>query len=129
MSNEQKISDLIGRIFISLIFLWAGIAKITDYAGKQGYMESVGVPGILLPLVIILEIGGAIAVVLGWKTRWAALALAIFCILSAFLFHFDFSNQMQSILFMKNIAIAGGFAVIFAHGAGQLSLDYKFNKS
>lgn len=125
MSNEQKISDLIGRIFISLIFLTAGINKITGYAGTQGYMESAGVPGIVLPLVLILEIGGAIAVIVGWKTRWAALALAIFCIISAFLFHFNFGDQMQSIMFMKNIAIAGGFAVIFAHGAGELSLDHK----
>ena len=92
-------------------------------------MESVGVPGMLLPLVIILELGGAIAIIVGWKTRWAALALAIFCIVSAFIFHFDFSNQVQSIMFMKNIAIAGGLAVIFAYGAGEYSLDNRLGKS
>jgi putative oxidoreductase len=79
----------------------------------------------LLPLVIFLEIAGAIAIIVGWKTRLFAFALAGFCILSALLFHMDFSNQVQTIMFMKNLAIAGGFLALFAHGAGDLSLGKK----
>ena len=82
-----------------------------------------GVPGMLLPLVIAVEIGGAIAVIVGWQTRWAALALAGFCILSAFLFHFNFDEKMQMILFMKNIAITGAFLLLFVHGPGQWALN------
>jgi len=105
------------------MFLTSGIGKITGYAATQSYMDSVGVPGSLLPLVIIVEVVGAIAVIVGWRTRWAAAALAGFCIVSALLFHADFSDQSQMINFMKNISIAGGFLVIVAFGAGPLSLD------
>ena len=86
-------------------------------------MESVGVPGSLLPLVIAVEILASIAVIVGWPTRLAALALAGFCVLSAIFFHTDFANQMQMIMFMKNIAIAGGFLILVAHGPGAYALD------
>ncbi|MCX5915446.1 MAG: DoxX family protein [Deltaproteobacteria bacterium] len=125
MSGIYKISGLLGRILISFIFLQSGINKIGGYKATLGYMESKGVPGMLLPLVIFLEIAGAIAIIVGWQTRLFAFALAGFCILSALLFHMDFSNQVQTILFMKNLAIAGGFLVLFAHGAGDLSLGKK----
>jgi putative oxidoreductase len=125
MSGIYKISGLLGRILISFIFLQSGINKIGGYKATLGYMESKGVPGMLLPLVIFLEIAGAIAIIVGWKTRLFAFALAGFCILSALLFHMDFSNQVQTIMFMKNLAIAGGFLVLFAHGAGDLSLGKK----
>ena len=116
--------NLTGRIFIAAIFLMAGIGKLgAGYAGTQGYMESMGVPGILLPLVIALEIGGAILVIAGLWTRLAALALAGFTVVSAVLFHADFSDQMQMIMFMKNFAIAGGFLFLAANGAGAWSLD------
>lgn len=120
-----KVSDLIGRIFLAAIFFMAGLNKISGYAGTQGYMESQGVPGMLLPAVIALEIIAPILLVIGWQTRYAALALAGFTLLSGFLFHFNFADQMQSIMFMKNIAIAGGLLLVFAHGAGALSLDAK----
>lgn len=113
----------VSRFLMAAIFLMAGISKIGQYAGTQGYMESVGVPGALLPLVIALEIGGALALIVGFRTRWAALALAGFTILSALLFHLNFADQMQSILFMKNISMAGGLLVLAAHGAGAWSLD------
>ena len=122
MSGIYKISGLLGRILISFIFLQSGINKIGGYKATLGYMESKGVPGMLLPLVIFLEVAGAIAIIVGWQTRLFAFALAGFCILSALLFHMDFSNQVQTIMFMKNLAIAGGFLVLFAHGAGELSL-------
>lgn len=108
---------------ISVIFVLAGFDKITGYADTQGYMESVGVPGMLLPLVIAVEIPVAIAVILGWQTRLAAFALAGFCILSAVIFHNDFGNQMQMIMFLKNIAIAGGFLMLVASGPGAYALD------
>ncbi|WP_416224146.1 DoxX family protein [Thiohalophilus sp.] len=92
---------------------------MTGYAGTQGYMESMGVPGMLLPLVILLEIGGALALIVGWKTRWAAWALA------AIIFHSNFADQMQSVLFMKNLAMAGGLLILAAHGPGVLSLGKK----
>ncbi len=119
-----KTAELTGRVLIAAIFLMAGIGKLgAGYAVTQGYMESMGVPGILLPLVIALEIGGAILVIAGLWTRMAALALAGFTILSAALFHADFSDQMQQIQFMKNFAIAGGFLFLAVAGAGAWSID------
>jgi putative oxidoreductase len=105
--------------------LLSGINKITGYAGTQAYMESQGVPGILLPLVIILEIVAPILVVIGWQIRIAAWGLAGFSILAALLFHMNFADQMQMIMFMKNLTIAGGFLVLATVGAGELSLDHR----
>ena len=116
--------DLIARIFIAALFLMAGVGKLgSGYAGTQGYMEAMGVPGVLLPLVIALEIGGAILVIAGFWTRIMALALAAFTVLSALLFHLDFSEQMQQIMFLKNFAIAGGFLFLAIKGAGAWSID------
>ena len=116
----DKITNLSGRILMAVLFLMAGINKLgAGYAGTQGYMEAMGVPGALLPLVIALEIGGALALILGWRTRPVAFALAAFSIASAVIFHGNFGDQMQSILFMKNIAIAGGLLVIAAQGAAR----------
>lgn len=116
--------NLTGRILIAVLFLMAGIGKLgAGYAGTQGYMESMGVPGMLLPLVIGLEIGGAILIISGLFTRMTALALAGFTILSAVLFHADFADQMQQIMFMKNLAIAGGFLFLAIAGAGAWSVD------
>lgn len=115
--------SLLGRIGLSLIFIISGWGKIAGYAATQGYMESVGVPGALLPLVIALELGGGLAIVAGAFTRWFALGLAIFSIASALLFHFDLADQMQAMAFWKNFAIAGGFLLLAANGPGSLSLD------
>jgi len=117
------ITELAGRVALAAIFLLAGLNKITAYAGTQGYMESVGVPGALLPAVIALELIGAALLIVGFQTRLAALALAGFSVVSALLFHFDLADQMQFILFFKNIAMAGGFLVLAANGAGALSID------
>ena len=113
----------IGRALMAIIFIHAGITKIFGYAGAQAYMEAAGVPGMLLPLVILLEAGGGIALLLGFFTRWTALALAGFCILAALLFHLKPDDQMQMISFMKNITIAGGFLVLAGAGPGALALD------
>jgi putative oxidoreductase len=119
----EKVSQFVARVFLGHIFLLAGVSKVGAYAGTQGYMESVGVPGMLLPLVILLEVGGGLAIIAGWKTRWTAIALAAFSVASAAIFHNNFGDQIQMIMFMKNIAIAGGFLLLAAHGAGAYSLD------
>lgn len=118
-------TQLFGRVLMSSIFIMAGINKISGYAGTQGYMESVGVPGALLPLVILLEIGGGLAILFGWQTRIAAFLLAGFTMLSAVIFHANFGDQMQSILFMKNMAMAGGLLFLVAGGISAWSIDAK----
>jgi len=123
VNSLEKSANLAGRILIAAIFLLAGIDKVGGYAGTQAYMESAGVPGILLPLVILLEVGGAAAIVAGWQTRIVAALLAGFSIASALLFHANFADQMQSVMFLKNLAIAGGFLILATRGAGPLSLD------
>ncbi len=123
-TNLQHGATLAGRILLAAIFLAAGIGKLgAGYAGTQAYMASQGVPGALLPLVIALEIGGAVLLIAGWWTRFAALALAGFTLAAAALFHANFAEPMQQILFLKNVAIAGGFLMLVAHGAGAWSLD------
>lgn len=122
MDNFIKLT---GRILLAHIFIIAGIGKITGYAGTQAYMAMHGVPGALLPLVILLELGGGLALILGWKTKWASYALALFCIVAALIFHHDFANTMQRINFMKDLAMAGGFLILAVSGPGALSLDKK----
>jgi len=119
----DKASQLIARIFLGHIFLLAGISKIGGYEATQGYMEAMGVSGMLLPLVIALEILGGLAVIIGYQTRWASIALAGFTVLAAVLFHNNFADQTQMILFMKNIAITGGLMLLATHGAGAYSLE------
>jgi putative oxidoreductase len=125
MNTIEKFAELAGRILLSIMFLLSGFGKITGYAGTQAYMASQGVPGALLPVVIAVEVLGAVAIILGWKTRVAAFLLGGFTILSALIFHSNLQDQMQMIMFLKNAAIAGGFLFLVAHGAGALSLDRK----
>lgn len=120
-----KFIELAARILLSVMFFVSGLGKIGSYAGTQAYMESQGVPGILLPLVIVFEVVAPILVVIGWQTRIAAWALAGFSILAALLFHMNFADQMQMIMFMKNLTIAGGFLLLAARGAGELSVDHR----
>ncbi len=128
MNTLQNFAAPTGRFLLALIFFISGLTKISQYAGTQDYMEAMGVPGVLLPLVILVEVVGGLAIILGWNTKYAAIALAGFSILSAVLFHADFSNQAQMISFMKNIAIAGGFLTLFVHGPGAFALDNRANK-
>jgi len=125
----EKAATLIGRILLGHIFLLAGISKISGYAATAGWMEAMGVSGGLLPLVIALEIGGGLALILGFQARIAALGLAVFSIISAVIFHAELSDQMQSILFMKNFAMAGGLLYVAALGAGAWSIDAKIRQS
>ena len=119
----NNFATLLGRVGLSLLFIISGFGKVAAYAGTQQYMESQGVPGALLPLVILTELGGGLAILGGLFTRWVAIALAGFSVISALIFHHNFGDQMQAINFWKNIAMAGGFLVQFAHGAGAYSID------
>ena len=121
-----NILDLVGRILISALFLLNGVFKISNYDGTVDWMESFGIPGILLIPAIILEIVGPILIVLGYKAKIAAGLLSLFCIATAIIFHNDFSDQMQLGSFLKNIALAGGFLFIFMNGTKDFSLDRKF---
>lgn len=118
-----------GRLFLALIFFMSGVNKIFAYGATQGYMDAMGVPGALLPLVIFAEVVGGLAIILGWKTRLAAVALAGFSIMSGVLFHADFADQTQMAMLMKNVAIAGGFLMLFAQGPGAYALDNRINKA
>jgi putative oxidoreductase len=120
---SRGIIELAGRILLALLFLFTGLSKIGAYTGTAAYMSSSGVPGFLLPLVIALEVGGSVAIIVGWHTRIVAFLLAGFTLLSALIFHTHFADQTQLIMFMKNASITGGFLLLVAHGAGPLSLD------
>lgn len=119
----NAVLSLLGRAGLSLIFIIAGWGKIAGYAATQGYMESMGVPGALLPLVIALELGGGLAILLGVFTRPIAIALAFFSVVSALIFHANLADPMQSILFWKNFALAGGFLLLANQGPGAMSLE------
>lgn len=122
MKTWESTAELAGRVLLAAMFLIAGIGKISGYAGTQAYMQSMGVPGALLPLVIALEVLGAIAIIVGYRTRLAATALAAFTLAAGFIFHGG-ADQMQQILLLKDVAIAGGFLLLVARGAGAWSLD------
>ena len=123
-----NILDLLGRILISILFFLNGIFKINNYDGTVGWMESFGMPGILIIPAIILEIVGPVLIIIGYKTKLAAGLLSIFCLTTAIIFHNDFADQMQFTSFLKNIALAGGFLLIFVNGAKDFSLDNKYKK-
>mgnify|MGYP005648833359 CR=1 FL=1 len=115
--------NTIGRILMSAIFLLSGISKASAFEATQGYMTAMGVPADILPVVIVFEIGAAIAIIIGFKTRGGAFMLAGFTLLTAVLFHNALGGQGQFIMFMKNIAIAGGFLFLVANGPGAMALD------
>ena len=117
-----------GRVFLALIFIIAGAQKITGYEGTQGYMESMGVPGALLPLVILLEVVGGLTLMLGWHTRITAFLLAGFTIVATLIFHSNLGDQTQMLFFLKNLAIAGGLLLVALHGAGPWSIDNRFGR-
>ena len=118
------IIEIFGRIFLSAVFLIAGVNKIFNYEGTTTYMESFGVPDFLYIPAIILEILFPLLIVIGYQTKISALIMAIFSVSLAIIFHTDFSNQMQVMSFLKNFAIAGGFIIIFVNGPSRWSIDY-----
>ena len=120
-----NILDLCARILISVLFFLNGIFKIMKYDGAVSWMESYGIPGLLIIPAIILEIVGPILIILGYKTKITAAILSVFCLVTAIIFHNDFNNQMQLTSFLKNIAIAGGFLFLVVNGSKKFSLDSK----
>jgi len=116
-------TELVGRVLLASLFLLSGLTKLGAYSATAAYMASAGVPGALLPVVVATEVLGALAVILGWKTRIAATLLAGFSLLAAFTFHNNFADQIQMIMFLKNVSITGGFLLLTANGAGPLSID------
>ena len=123
----MQVIQVLGRIFLSTIFLIEGINKIFNYESTIEYMENFNVPEYLAIPAIIVEILFPLLLIVGYQTKISALVLAIFTLATALIFHTDFTNQMQLISFLKNFAIAGGFLIIFVNGAGKYSIDHKLN--
>ena len=121
----MHIVEILGRLLLSAIFLINGIGKIFNYEGTIQYMENFDVPGYLIIPAITVEILFPILLILGYYTKFSALVLSLFTLALAVIFHTDFSNQMQLMSFLKNIAITGGFLIIFVYGPGKYSLDRK----
>ena len=123
----MQVIQVLGRIFLSAIFLIEGMSKIFNYEGTIEYMESFNVPEYLAIPAIIVEILFPLLLIVGYQTKISAFVLAIFTLATALIFHTDFDNHMQLISFLKNFAIAGGFLILFINGSGKYSLDHKLN--
>lgn len=121
--QNNDITILVARALMGVLFLMAGLGKLGDPAGFAGFMASGGIPAILAWPAIIFEIVAGAFLIVGFMTRPTAFLLAIFCLVTAFLYHFVPSDQMQMTSFMKNIALTGGYIILGLHGAGGLSLD------
>ncbi len=113
----------VGRVLLAALFILEGWSKVRGYQAAAGYMDRYGVPGVLLPAVIALELGGGLMLALGWRTRIAAVALAGFCIAAAALFHSQLLDRSHLLHFEKDLAIAGGLLVLAVAGAGRWSVD------
>ena len=118
-----NILDLIGRILISALFLISAFNKIFNLEGSMSWMEGFGMPGFLIFPAIGVEVILPVLVIVGYQARIAAGILAVFCLMTAFIFHFDFSNQSQLISFLKNLGLAGGFLFIVANGTKDWAVD------
>lgn len=128
----NKFGPLLGRILLALIFLMSGIGKIGGFAGTAGYMASKGLPmvEVLLAITIVIEVGAALMLILGWKARLGAAALFLWMIPVTFMFHNFWAmpadqQMIQQIMFMKNLGLMGGMLYIMAFGSGPLSVDKK----
>jgi putative oxidoreductase len=132
----QSLVPLIGRILLAAIYIMSGFGKATGFEGTVGYIASKGLPmpQLLAVGAMVVELGGGLMLLIGWKTRWAAGALLVFTALAALLFHNFWSvppeqAQDQMIHFMKNLTMMGGFLYVIAFGAGEISVDAKANRS
>ena len=121
----SSLLDLIGRVFISVLFLLSAYSKILNYSETVNWMEGFGVPGFLLIPTIALEIILPILIIVGYHTRLAATLLALFSIVTAFIFHSNFADQMQMISFLKNIGLAGGFILVAGNGPKNWAIESK----
>ncbi|HWK45570.1 MAG TPA: DoxX family protein [Stellaceae bacterium] len=125
MTSAMRYLPVLGRVLMCVIFVLGGFGKLTHPSGTIGYIAKGGLP---LPMVayvisVIIELGGGLALLVGFKTRWVAAVLAVFCVVTALAFHNNFADQGQMVNFLKNLTMAGGFLFVVAHGAGPLSLD------
>ena len=120
------IVEFLGRVLLSALFLIEGLGKISTQEDVIMYMEDYGVPEILFLPALVVEILFPLLLILGYKTKWVASVMALFTFTVAIIFHTDFGEGMQMILFLKDIAIAGGFMIIVAYGPSKISLDYYF---
>ena len=123
----MHIADILGRIFLSTIFIIEGLRKLFFQEQTIEFMEAYGVPGILFFPSVIFEIFFPLLIIFGYRTKVASLVMILFILTVTIIFHTNFSNEMQLIAFLKNIAIAGGFLIIFARSTGKYSIDYKIN--
>lgn len=124
-ANTDAALAVIARVLMAYIFIAAGWGKLTAYSATVGYMESMGVPSAMLPLTILVELGGGLALLFGFQARFAAFGLGIFSLITAFLFH---GGVEDGINFMKNFAMAGGLFFLMLHGAGKFSVDHVIEK-
>ena len=122
----MHIVEFLGRVLLSTLFLVEGIGKISMQEDVIMYMEDYGVPEILFVPATVLEILFPLLLIVGYKTKWAASIMALFTFTVAIIFHTDFSEEMQMIFFLKDLAIAGGFMIILVYGPGKISLDHYF---
>ncbi|MDX3926557.1 MAG: DoxX family protein [Shinella sp.] len=122
---QQNAVVLIARILLSIIFILSGFTKLTNLGGTAGYFGSMGLPAPMLVAILVtaLELLGGIAILIGFFTRPVAFALALFCVASGLVAHTNFADQIQMIMFLKNLSMAGGFLVLAAFGPGAVSLD------
>lgn len=134
--NAQGLPLLVGRVLLALMFVTAGFSKLTGLEGTAGYIASVGLPAPMLLSVAagVLELVAGVLIIVGWQARWAALALALFTVVASVLFHNYWAKPadkafMEQLMFMKNMSITGGLLVLFAFGAGALSLDARRAKA
>ncbi len=132
----QNTTVLVGRILLGLLFVLSGFSKIAGFDGTVSYIASKGLPmpTIVAALTVLIELGGGLALVVGFYTRQAALTLAVFTLLAGVIFHNFWaadaaSNMMQQINFMKNLSIAGGMLILAAFGPGSLGLDARRRQS
>ena len=123
MTSINTYAPIIGRVLIAVLFLLAGLGKLADVPGFTGYLQSGGLPGFLAWPAIIFEIAVGVLLVIGFQTRLVGLAGAAFCVVSAALYHNNFADQTQMVMFLKNLAIAGGFLLLAANGPGKFALD------
>lgn len=123
MKKFEDYGLLAARILMPILYIVSGWGKITGYAATAGYMQAMGVPAMLLPLIILLELGGGLAIMFGFLTRFTAFFTAVFTLLTAFLFHSNFAEGVNSIMFMKNLTMTGGFLLLGIAGPGVWSID------
>ncbi|MGS0498365.1 hypothetical protein CWB85_12595 [Pseudoalteromonas sp. S1727] len=119
-----NISSLFARVGLATLFILTSFSKIQYFDATAQYMTTAGLPEFLLPLVIAFELIGGLLIVLGFLTQLTAIAFAAFSVVSALLFHFQLDDQIQFLMFYKNITIAGGFLALASHGAGKFSIDH-----